>query len=59
MKVPKGFRKVKSALFVRKGVKAPWLELITTDRKTGKVIRFVAKPVDSFLSEQWEKEGRL
>jgi hypothetical protein len=54
-KLPKGFRKTKSAMYVRRGIKAPWIEVITFDRKTGEIIRMVAKTVDSFLSEEQDK----
>lgn len=44
---------VEGKVKVRKGVKAPWLEL-EVENKDGKRVKLVAKVVESFFSDTWE-----
>lgn len=49
------FRPTKGKVFVRRGVKVPWYE-IEVRGKDGKTTKLIAKIVDKFLSDEWEKE---
>jgi hypothetical protein len=48
----KNMRKVEGAVWVRKGVKTGWMELVVEKKGGGEKIRLIGKMVDKFLSEE-------
>lgn len=45
------WKAVQGQVRVRRGTRAPWLEIVVT-KKNGKKVKLIAKTVDSFHSER-------